>query len=146
MNPSIHPTQSNTQPGLFKVLAGEDLTGKEGCLVVLTHDSGVAEVQLPGDVADVADYLLLEGGEDGEQVTVVALDRERNWRVRLSGTCNPGDELTLAAINGTNDGQVRTIPVAADDYFVFLKAEEAGVDGQLVKCRPILNARIETVV
>jgi hypothetical protein len=132
---AIYPTQSNTKAGGFKVLAGEDLTGLEGKLVKLTHDGGVPEVILPNDVADEADYLLLEGGADATLVTVWPLDRTQAVRVRLDGTCNPGDKLTLAAINGANDGEVRTVPVAADTYWVALRAEEAGVDGQLVLCR-----------
>lgn len=147
MNPTIHPTQSNTQAGPYEVLAGEDLTGKAGCFVNLTHDSGVPEVVLPNDVADKTDLLLLSEGADGELVTVLPVDRSRNVRARLSGTCNPGDELTLEAIDGTHDGQVRKLPAApTDDYWVFLRAEEVGADGQLVKCRPILNPRVESVV
>lgn len=145
MSITSHPTQSNTQEGPFTVLAGENLTGKDGNLVVLTHDTQVPEVMLPGDVADKPGFLLLEGGADGQEVTVVAIERGRNYRARLNGTCNPGDELTLAAIDGTHDGEVRTLPAAEDTYFVFLQAEEAGVDGQLVKVRPILDPRAVVV-
>ena len=139
-------TQNDTREGRFEVLAGEDLTGKEGCLVKLTHDTGIPEVILPNDVADVADYLLIDGGADGTSVTVEPLERHSAVRVRLDGTCNPGDELTLAAIDGTTDGQVRTLPVAADTYFVILRAEEKGVDGQLLLCRLLPNPRAVTVV
>jgi hypothetical protein len=142
---SIYPTQSNSQPGPFPVLAGENLTGMEGRIVKLTHDNGVPEVILPNDVADFADLLLLDGGADGKLVTVVALDRSRSFRVRLDGTCNPGDELTLAAINGTKDGMVVKTPATADTYFVFLRAEEKGVNTQLVLVRPILNPRTVVV-
>ena len=48
-------------------------------------------------------------------------------------------KLTLAAINGTNDGKVRTVPAAADTYWVAFRAEEAGVDEQLVKARLLPN-------
>lgn len=139
MNLSIHPTQTNTKEGPFQVLAGENLTGMEGRVVKLTHDSGTAEVVLPNDVADEADYLLLEGGADGTLVTVLAISRDRSVRIRLDGTCNPGDKLTLGAINGTNDGKVRTLPAAADTYWVAFRAEEAGVDEQLVLCRLLPN-------
>jgi hypothetical protein len=140
MKLSIYPTQSNVPSDPFKSeLAGENLTGKEGCLVKLTHDGGVPEFILPNDVADEADYLLLEGGADGTKVTAVALSRDQAVRVRLSGTCNPGDKLTLGAIDGTHDGHVRTVPVAADTYWVALRAEEVGVDEQLVLCRLLPN-------
>lgn len=139
MNPTIHPTQSDTRAGLFTILAGEDLTEKEGHIVVLTHDSGVPEVILPATVDDPAEYLLLEGGADGERVTILPLARDRNVRVRLAGTCNPGDLLTLAPIDGTTDGMVRATPapvVAETTYQHTLRAEEKGVDGQFVLCRP----------
>lgn len=136
---SIYPTQSNTKEGPFPVLCGENLTGMEGRVVKLTHDSGVPEVILPNDVADEADYLLLEGAADGELGTAIAITRERNIRIRLDGTCNPGDKLTLGAIDGSNDGKVRTVPVAADTYWVGFRAEEKGVDEQLVLCRLLPN-------
>lgn len=140
MNPlAIFPEQSNTQEGHFKVLAGENLTGMEGRVVKLTHDAGIAEVKLPTDVADEADYLLLEGGADATLVTVLAITRDRNVRIRLDGTCNPGDKLTLAAIAGVNIGKVRTLPAAADTYWLGFRAEEKGVDEQFVKCRLLPN-------
>jgi hypothetical protein len=145
MNLAHFVTQSNTREGFFPVLAGENLTGKEGRLVKLTHDTGKPEVILPNDVADEADYLLLEGGADGSLVTVLPLDRSHNIRVKLDGTCNPGDKLTLAAIDGTKDGAVRAVPATADVYWVALRAEEKGVSGQLVLCRLLPNPGPVTV-
>jgi hypothetical protein len=139
------PTQTNTKEGPIRILAGENLTGKEGFFVKLTHDTGVAEVVLPNDVADDELYLLLEGGADGETVTIEALSPHKQFRAKLKGTCNPGDDLTLGAVDGTDDGKVRTLPATADTYFVFARAEEKGVDGQLVLLRPLLNARAVTV-
>jgi hypothetical protein len=134
--------QNNTRPaGPFQVKAGENLTDLEGRVVKLSHTGGVPEVILPNDVDDKPQYVLIEGGAAGEDVTVQALNSAEAVRIRLDGTCNPGVELTLGAINGTNDGKVRTLPATADTYYVFLVAEEAGVDEQLVLCRPILNAR-----
>jgi hypothetical protein len=138
--------QNNRRPpGPFKVLAGENLTGKEGLRVVLTHDTGIPEVILPNDVADIADYVLIEGGADGSYVTVEPLVPGTPVRLRLKGTCNAGAELTLGAIDGTDDGKVRTLPATADIYYVSVRAEEKGVDGQMVLCRVINNARLVTV-
>ncbi len=135
-------TQSNLRPpGPFQILAGENLTGLEGRVVVLTHDNGIPEVILPNDVDDKPHLVLLDGGPDGSFVTVIPLTPGVPVRVRLDGTANPGAELTLGAINGTNDGKVRTLPATADTYFVFLRAEEKGVDEQLLLVTPILNAR-----
>lgn len=144
-NPTIHPTQSNTREGLFPVLAGEDLTGKEACLVHLTQEDGKAVVRLPNLTSEAADYLLLEGAAAGELATVLPLDRNRNVRVRLSGSCQAGNELTLAPIDGSHDGQVIATPATAGTYPVWLRAEEPGVDGQLVLARPILNPLIRTI-
>lgn len=144
MNPTVHFSQTQTKEGPFQILAGADLTGKEGRLVKLTHVGGVPEVVLPADVADEADYLLLEGGADASRVTVMALGRDRSVRVVLDGTCNPGDKLTLAAVD-TNAGEVRTVPAAADTYWVALRAEEKGVDGQGVLCRLLPNPGAQTV-
>lgn len=139
-NIAIYDEQTNTKRGPFKVLAGEDLTGMEGRRVKLTHDTGVPEVKLPADVDDKADYLLLEGGNDATEVTVIEFADAGSFRLRLNGTCNPGDELTNIVSAG-NAGKVQTLPAAADTYYVSVRAEEKGVDEQLVLVRPILNAR-----
>lgn len=136
---AIYASQTNIQDGPFQVLAGDNLTGMAGRLVRLTHNAGVPEVVLPNSVTEEADYLLLEDGLAGAQVTVVALSRLSNMRVRLDGSCNPGDKLTLAAMGQGNAGKVRTVPVAAGTYWVALRAEEKGVDEQLVKCRLLPN-------
>lgn len=139
-NLSIYPTQTNTKRGPFRVLAGVDLTDMEGRRVKLSHDTGVPEVLLPTDVDDKADYLVLEGAADGEEVTVIEFADAGAFRIRLNGTCNPGDELTNI-VGGGNSGKVQTLPVGADTYYVSVRAEEKGVDEQLVLVRPILNAR-----
>lgn len=139
-NLAIYPTQTNTKRGPFRVLAGISLVGLEGCRVKLTHDTGVPEVVLPTDVDDKADYVVLEGAADGALCTVIELGDAGCCRVRLNGTCNPGDELTLI-VGGGNSGKSQTVPVGADTYYVSIRAEEKGVDEQLVLVRPILNAR-----
>ncbi|HRQ89186.1 MAG TPA: hypothetical protein PLA50_10325 [Bacteroidia bacterium] len=137
MNPTIHPTQSNTRAGIFPAVAGSDLRDKEGRVVVLASDG---QYDLPANIADPAEYLLLEGGNTGEPITVAPLDRARNWRIRLKGTCDPGDRLVLAAIAGDDAGKLRKLPAANGTYHVVARAESAGVDGQLVLCRPTLTA------
>ena len=132
-------SQSNTRVGDMPVLAGEDLTGMEGRLVVVTHDSGVAEVKLPAANTDYALYVLLEDGADAASVNVRPIDAGRNIRVRLDGTCNPGDVLVLADVATAADkGKVRVLPEDAGTYRGLAIAEEAGVDEQLVLCRPAM--------
>ncbi|HMP76849.1 MAG TPA: hypothetical protein PKE12_11210 [Kiritimatiellia bacterium] len=132
-------TQSNVQYGPISLPAAEDLTDKEGRLVLVTNASGVAKVSLPNDVADRVLFVLTEGGASGANVVLSPLTPDQQFRAFLDGACVPGDRLTLAAIDGTKDGTVRKLPAAADDYFVFGIAEEAGADGQLVKFRPFIE-------
>ena len=107
-------TQTNIKHGDFQVLAGEDLTGKEDCLVKLTHDTGIGEVKLPAANSDYALYLLIEGA-----VLVLA------------------DVATAA-----DKGKVRALPATSGTYRGLAIAEEAGVDGQTVLCRPAMLGNI----
>lgn len=145
MNLANYELQSNTQQGPMQVVSGVDTTAAEGRLVKMINTGGVAQVVLPTVVTDVPDYLILAGAAVGRFATVIALDRGGNCRVRLSGACTPGAELTHGAIDAANAGRVRAVPVAAGTYQVFMRAEETGVDGQMVRCRPLLNARAVVV-
>ena len=135
-------SQSNTRVGDIRVLAGEALTGMEGRLVKLTHDTGVPEVKLPAAITDYAVYAVIEGGADAALVSVRPIQAERNVRLVLSGTCNPGDVLVLAAIAGSDAGKVRALPTAGGTYRGLAIAEQAGVDGQLVLARPAMLGNI----
>lgn len=135
--------QTNVKTGDFVVLAGEDLTGKEDRLVMLTHDTGVPEVKLPTHNSDFAAYLLVEGAGDARNAAVRPLAAGRSVRVLLKGTCNPGDALVLADIGTEADkGKVRVLPSVAGTYRALAIAEEAGVDGQLVLCRPAMLGNV----
>ena len=128
--------QSNTRTGKFSVLAGEDLTSKEGYLVKMTHDTGIPEVKLPAAITEITPFVVDEGSADAELSTVIPLAPDRNTRLKLKGTCNPGDQLCLAAIAGADAGMVRALPASAGTYRVIAIAEEVGVEGQLVLARP----------
>jgi len=132
-------SQSNTRVGDIRVAAGEDLTGKEGFLVKLTHDWSVPEVLLPTANTDYALYLVIEGAADGENASLRPIEAGRNIRVKLDGTCDPGDVLVLADVATAEDkGKVRALPADPGTYRALAIAEEAGVDGQLLLCRPAL--------
>ena len=135
-------SQSNTRVGDFRVLAGEALVDKEGYLVKLTHDTQVPEVKLPDAVTDFAIYLVIEGPADAALATVRPLENGRNVRLKLFGTCNPGDLLVPAPIDGATDGMVIALPAAAGTYRGIAIAEEAGVDGQLVLARPCMLSNV----
>ena len=132
-------SQSDTHVGDLVFLAGENLTGKEGLLAVLTHDAGVPEVKLPTANSDYALYLLTDGGANGAHVSVRVMEPGRNVRLTLKGTCNPGDVLVLADVGTAADkGKVRALPAEAGTYRGIAIAEEKGVDGQYVRARPAL--------
>jgi len=132
-------SQTDVREGGFRVLAGEDLTDMESRLVVLTHDAGVPEVKLPASNDDYALYALEYGDEDAENVDVLPLEAGKNIRAVLKGTCNPGDVLVLADTAVAADkGKVRKLPASAGTYRGLAIAEEKGVDGQEVLCRPAL--------
>ena len=135
-------SQSNTRVGDIRVLAGESLTGKEGYLVKMTHDTGVPEVKLPAAITDYSLYAVIEGGADAALVSVRPVEAGRNMRLRLKGACNPGDVLVLAAIAGSDAGMVRALPTAGGTYRGLAIAEEVGVDGQLVLARPAMIGNI----
>ena len=132
-------SQTNTRVGDIRIAAGEDLTDKEGFLVKMTHDSSVPEVLLPAANTDYALYVVTDGAADTENVSLQPIEARRNMRVKLNGTCDPGDVLVLADVATAADkGKLRALPAAAGTYRGLAIAEEAGVDEQLVLCRPAM--------
>lgn len=135
-------SQTNTQAGQIVLPANENLTGKEGLLVAIVNASAVAKFALPDAVTDLALFVLTDGDAAGENVAALPLSPERNIRIRLSGTCVPGDVLVLADIDGTKDGMVKVLPAVGGTYRGIAIAEESGIDGQLVKARPAMIGNI----
>ena len=136
-------SQSNTRVGDIRMKAGNDLTSKAGQLVRLSNDNGTANVKSPGGIAELALYVVIEGGVTASRVSVRPLDPGRNVRLVLSGTCVPGDVLVLADCTLEADrGKVRALPTAAGTYRGLALAEESGVDGQLILARPAMIGNI----
>ena len=130
-------SQTNTRSGDIPVTAGEDLTGKEDRLVKVANDSGQLVAKLPEANSDLALFVLIEGAEADKTAALRPLSADRNVRLPLKGTCNPGDTLVLADVGTAADkGKVRALPAAAGTYRGLAIAEEAGVEGQLVLARP----------
>ena len=95
---------------------------------------------------NLALFVVIDGAEAGKNASLRPLNAERNVRVPLKGTCNPGDVLVLADVATAADkGKVRTLPTAAGTYRGLLIAEEAGIDGQLVLARPATGSGNITV-
>ncbi len=128
--------QTNVKNGQIVLLAAEDMDSKQSHLVKIVNQSGTPAAQLPDSIDDLAFYVVIDGGASGENVAVAPLTPDQNVRVVLKGTCNPGDTLVLATPDGTDDGKVRVLPTDAGSYRGLMIAEEAGIDGQLIKARP----------
>lgn len=135
-------SQSNTQEGQIVLNSYEDLTDLEGQLVQIVNKSNVPAFALPDAVTDLALFVLTEGGEEDADSYAQPLSPDRNVRLRLNGTCVPGDTLVLEVPDGTNDGKVRKLPTVAGTYRGIAIAEEAGVDEQLVLARPAMIGNI----
>lgn len=130
--------QNNVHPGEIVFNAKTDLQGKEGLLVKIKNDSNKATVSLPEAATDQVLFVITDTQKGaGAETSVLPLSIGQNVRVRLKGTCVPGDVLVLASPDGTDDGKVTALPETAGNYRQVGIAEEKGVDGQLVLLRPV---------
>jgi len=130
-------SQSNTREGDLEFLAGEDLTGKEGYVVKIHSVNGEPRMKVPTMANDRAVFVLLEGGAEGELVSVRPMDGHRNVRLRLKGVTYPGNVLVLAnPATAADRGMVVDMPNEVGTRRAVALAEEYGIDGQLVLCRP----------
>ena len=134
-------SQSNTRVGDIRVKAGGDLTGKNGYLAKITNIFGPA-ADLVKYAGERPLYLVTEGVAPGNLATLRPLDPNRNVRLVLAGTCNPGDTLVAVAESPVNNGKVMALPTEAGTYMGVAIAEETGVDGQLVLARPAMIGNI----
>lgn len=124
-------TQSGCKSGPQIAIAGETLTGMEGRLVKKSNSSGSPVVILPNDVADDVLFVLVEGGASGDPVTIEPLVPGKQFRAVVDGALVTGDNVTLAAIDGTKDGKVRALPATADTYNRVAIAEQSAATGSL---------------
>lgn len=139
-------SQTNTQIGTIPVITADDLTGKLGYLVKFKDASGVLNCALPTANTDLALFLVDEEAEADERAAIQPLSPDRNVRIKLKGTCVPGDVLVLADVATAADaGKVRKLPETPGTYRGIAIAEEAGVDTQLVLARPALIGYITIV-
>ncbi len=134
-------SQSNTQEGDLLLSAGEDLSTYADVLVALYNSNSLPVVTRPAANNDYAVYVLLYGATPGANATVRPLNPGRSVRVVAKGAGNPGDLLVLAdgVTTAADKGKVRskaTLTAGSGAYRLVGIAEEAFVDGQLVKLRP----------
>jgi hypothetical protein len=134
-------SQSNTQEGDLLITANEDLSTYADVLVAPYSSGGLLVVTRPVANNDYAVYVLLYGAPPGAQATVRPLNPNRTSRVTAKGTGNPGDLLVLAdgVTVPADAGKVRSkagLTTGSGTYRVVGIAEEAFIDGQLVRTRP----------
>jgi hypothetical protein len=134
-------SQSNTKEGDLMIVANEDLSLLADVLVAPYNNAGGLVVTRPAANNDPAVYLLIYGAVVGGHATVRPLDPNRSLRIVAKGTGNPGDLLVLAdgVSVAADKGKVRSkasLTVSSGTYRLVAIAEEAFVDGQLVKARP----------
>lgn len=128
----MFPSQSNTQPGDVVFVAGEDLTGKEGRMVVLSSNAGVPTVSLPTALTDKTPFILVDGGILGANVTCRPFTSASNHRVTAKGASVAGDLLSAADPGTAADkGKLRKVPATTGTYTAVAMAEETTADGQL---------------
>jgi hypothetical protein len=134
-------SQSNTKEGDLLIVANEDLSTYADVLVAPYASSGQLVVTRPVANNDNAVYLLIYGATSGGHATVRPMCPSRSVRIVAKGTGNPGDMLVLAdgVTTAADRGKVRskaTLTGGAGTFRLVGIAEEAFVDGQLVKTRP----------
>lgn len=142
----MNETQSNTRRGPFPIAANADLTSKEGYLAKIVNSSGVAKAALPAAAGDHTPFLITDGVASGENATLEPIIAEKNFRMRLNGTCVPGDEIVREDETGADTGKVRKLPAGAGTYTRVGIAEETGADEGLVAIRPHRFGEKVTVV
>jgi hypothetical protein len=134
-------TQSNTRVGDVVFPAYSDLTGLANRLVKLVNNSGVPQIAPLASKNDSGRYLLITEGTAGQEVTVRPLEEGRTMRITFKGTGNPGD-IVAAADPGTaaDAGKVRSSTNPTDGPTCGI-LEEAAVDGQFARIRPLIGGR-----
>jgi hypothetical protein len=134
-------SQSNTKEGDLLIVANEDLSLLADVLVAPYNNAGQLVVTRPVANNDPAVYLLVYGASPGQPATVRPMSENRSVRIVGKGTGNPGDLLVLAdgVTVAADKGKVRSkssLTAGSGTYRLVAIAEEAFVDGQLVKSRP----------
>lgn len=135
-------SQSNTHEGDILVTANEDLSTYADVLVAPYNSSGQLVVTRPAANNDYAVYVLVYGVALNGKATVRPLNPNRTVRVTAKGAGNPGDLLSLAdgVTTAADKGKVRKVPATTGTYRLVGIAEEAFVDGQLVRMRPTFGS------
>lgn len=122
--------QNNTKVGILTLATVASLIGFEGHLVKVGNDNGTLIAALPTSITDETPFFIVNVNSATE-VEVAPFTAEGNHRIKLKGTCNPGDLLVLAdPATAADRGKLRT-----GTGLIKAVAEEIGVEGQALLVR-----------
>jgi len=141
MNIILSALQSDTKTQDINLPANVNLTGLEGYLWKIVNNNSVASFALPTSVTDYAYYVGMSGDVQGNNVAAQSPTLGENCRIAFSGTCNPGDPLSL---NPNQYGQLYKPQAGAGAIYYDWIAEETGAGGttaipQFLKVRRIAS-------
>jgi len=141
MNIILSALQSDTKTQDINLPANVNLTGLEGYLWKIVNNNSVASFALPTSVTDYAYYVGMSGDVQGNNVAAQSPTLGENCRIAFSGTCNPGDPLSL---NPNLYGQLYKPQAGAGAIYYDWIAEETGAGGttaipQFLKVRRIAS-------
>ncbi len=141
MNVILNPIQSNTKEGDISLPASVNLTGLESYLWKIVNNAGAPNFALPTAITDPAYYVGASGDIAGNTVAAESPGMDENCRIAFSGTCNPGDMLSL---NPNAFGQLYKPASGAGAVQYDWIAEEAGAGGTTAVPQFLLVRRIAT--
>ncbi|MGC9940706.1 MAG: hypothetical protein ABSE48_02665 [Verrucomicrobiota bacterium] len=144
MNVILNPLQSDTKTGDITLAASVNLTGPESYLWKIINNNGQPNFALPTAASDFAYFVGASGDVAGNNVAAESPDVGENCRIAFSGTCNPGDALSL---NPNAWGQLYKPQAGAGAIFYDWIAEEAGNGGtpavpQYIKVRRVASRAV----
>ena len=130
--------QTNVKQGAIRVIAGSTLTGKEGYLVKLADNAGVANAYLPAALTDVAAYVVIEGAAAGSYCTIEPLEPGRRVRVVANSATFVAGDKVVAYASG-QEGKATEYAGSGAAFCVGVAEETGDTAGQWLLIRPLLS-------
>jgi hypothetical protein len=131
-------TQSNTHQGQIEVIAGDNLTGKEGYLVKVVDNAGTLNAYLPAAVTDEALFIVGEGAVAGALATLIPLVAGNQYRAYLGITTIVGGD-KIVAYGGGAAGQAMEYAGSGAAFIVGCAEEVGNTLGAFTKFRAVLS-------
>lgn len=134
----MNTIQTNVQKGPFRAICKVDLSGKEGHLAREVNDGGVAKMDLPAAITDVANCVVIEGAVAGAEGTFAPLTPDQDVRVVAnSTTIVPGDKIVAYASG--QEGKATEYAGSGAAFIVGVSREVGDAAGRYLLIRPVLS-------